>query len=78
MIKIKCLSEEKVNEIKATWKGEKTPLLCAKVSDTYSTNYDVQIADEVLLIHSRIETTIYYYGSLLRLNELDYVQIEIV
>lgn len=78
MIKIKCLSEEKLNEIKATWKGENTPLVCAKVSDTYTTNYDVQISDDALLIHSRIETEIYYYGSVLYLNEIDYVKIELI
>ncbi len=78
MINIKCLSEEKLNEIKAKWKGKNTPLLCAKVSDTYTTNYDVQISDDALLIHSRIETTIYYYGSVLYLNAFDYVQIELI
>lgn len=78
MIKIKCLSEEKLNDLKRIWSGEITPLVCARVSDTYSTNYDVQIAEEALFMHSKNEATIYYRGLLLRFSDLDFVSIEIV
>lgn len=78
MIKIKCLSEEKLAEIKKKWSGDITPLVCARVADTYTTNYDVQLSDAVLLIQSKFETSIYYPSSQLKLSELDFVSIEII
>lgn len=78
MIKIKCLSEEKLAEIKKMWSDRKSPLVWERVADTYTTNYDVQLSDEVLFMKSLHETTIYYGGLLLRLDELDFVSIEIV
>lgn len=78
MIKIKCLSEEKLAEIKKKWIDRKSPLVCERVSETYTTNYDVQLSDDVLFMKSLHDTTIYYGGSLLRLDELDFVSIEII
>lgn len=77
MIKIKCLSDEKLAAIKKKWRNERTPIICTRLSDGYTTCYDVQLSDAVLLMATRFETSIFYNGSLLKLSDLDFYSIEI-
>ena len=75
MIKINCLSNERLEDLKRAFNSE-TPVRGVDAMG-YWDSVDVYISDEALLMYSKHDVTIYYKGRLFKMIGTDFLTIEI-